>query len=33
MSMNKIRVALLWAAMVAAMVMSSGIASADSGWG
>jgi hypothetical protein len=33
MSMNKIRIALLWAAMVASMIMSSGIASADSGWG
>jgi hypothetical protein len=33
MTITKIRVALLWAAMVAAMIMSSGIASADGGWG
>ncbi len=33
MSIKKIRVALLWAAMVAAMVMSSGVASASGGWG
>jgi hypothetical protein len=32
MSITKIRVALLWAAMVAAMVMSSGVASAASTW-
>ncbi|HLZ27154.1 MAG TPA: hypothetical protein VKV73_07520, partial [Chloroflexota bacterium] len=32
MSTKTIRVALLWAAMVAAMVMSSGVASASSGW-
>jgi hypothetical protein len=33
MSMNKVRVALLWASMVAAMIASSGIALADAGWG
>jgi hypothetical protein len=33
MSWNKIRATLLWAAMVAAMIVSSGIASADGGWG
>jgi hypothetical protein len=33
MSIKKLRVALLWAAMVAAMVMSGGVASASGGWG
>jgi hypothetical protein len=33
MTITKIRVALLWAAMVAAMIMSSGVASASSSWG
>jgi hypothetical protein len=33
MSIKKMRVALLWAAMVAAMVMSSGVASASGSWG
>jgi len=32
MSIKQVRVALLWAAMVAAMVMSSGVASANSAW-
>jgi len=32
MTITKLRVALLWAAMVAAMVMSSGVASANSAW-
>jgi hypothetical protein len=29
---KKIRIALLWASMVAALIASSGIASANSGW-
>jgi hypothetical protein len=33
MSKNKIRAALLWSAMMAAMVLSSGVASASQGWG
>lgn len=33
MSKNKIRAALLWGAMLAAMVMSSGVANAGSRWG
>jgi hypothetical protein len=33
MSKNKIRAALLWAAMVASMILSSGVASAAQGWG
>jgi hypothetical protein len=32
MSKNKIRAALLWAAMVASMILSSGIANAQSTW-
>jgi hypothetical protein len=33
MSIKKVRVALLWASMVAAMVLSSGVASASGSWG
>jgi hypothetical protein len=29
---NKIRIAILWASMVMALVASSGIASANNGW-
>jgi hypothetical protein len=33
MSKTKIRIALLWAAMLASMILSSGVASANWGWG
>ncbi len=33
MSMNKIRATLLWAAMVAAMILSQSVAFAESSWG
>jgi hypothetical protein len=33
MSKNKLRVALLWAAMVTSLILSSGVASANQTWG
>ena len=33
MSKNKVRVAILWTAMVASMILSSGVASANTLWG